>query len=151
MAQHLNQSSSEIPQAEQEKQYELSYYTLAHPSPKFIHQHIVDAFAAQHATVNSKPIYLAFALIGLYLHLEKGYSGREVQRAHMRLGNKRKQWPRFPFPEQRGEVTVFDVVAKPPGPERDQAIESWCKSVWEAWRPSHEQVRQLVELELKLG
>jgi hypothetical protein len=149
MAQNLNQSSSEIPQAEQEKQHELSYYTLSHPSPAFIHQHIVDAFAAQHATVNSTPIYLAFALIGLYLHLEKGYSGREVQHAHMLLANKRKQWPRFPFPEARGEITVFDVVAKPPGPERDQAIESWCASAWEAWRDCHEQVRQLVELELK--
>ena len=72
-----------------------------------------------------------------------------MQRAHMRLANRHKQWPRFPLPEQRGKVTVFDIVAKPPGPERDQAIESWCRSVWEAWPGSHEQVRQLVQLELK--
>lgn len=33
--------------SEQQAYYELSYYTLAHPDPNFIHQHIVDAFGAQ--------------------------------------------------------------------------------------------------------
>ena len=49
---------------------ELASYTLAHGDPAFIHQHVVDAFAAQHATDDSKPIGVAFALIGLYLHVE---------------------------------------------------------------------------------
>jgi len=43
---------------------ELAFYTLAHPDPAFIHQNVVDAFAAQHADESSKPIYIVFALIG---------------------------------------------------------------------------------------
>jgi len=43
---------------------ELAYYTLSHADPSFIHQHIVDAFAAQNADEHSKPISVAFALLG---------------------------------------------------------------------------------------
>ena len=46
---------------------ELQYYTLGHGDHTFIHQHAVDAWAAQHADHNTKPITLAFALVGLYL------------------------------------------------------------------------------------
>ncbi len=49
---------------EQEKYYELSYYTISHPSLSFIHQHIVDAYAAQHADEKTKPIELIPNLIG---------------------------------------------------------------------------------------
>jgi hypothetical protein len=66
----MNQSN-----LEQEKYYELSYYTLAHDDPRFIHQHIVDAFAAQTANQDTNPIKVAFALIGLYLYLERDYTG----------------------------------------------------------------------------
>jgi hypothetical protein len=123
---------------------ELAAYTLTHGDPAFIHQHVVDAFAAQHATEDSKPIGVAFALIGLYLHLERGSSGREVQQAHMRLGRRRRLWPIFELPATRGEITVHDVVAETPGPERDRAIEDWCASVWQAWSGSKERVVALL-------
>ena len=136
---------------EQDKFHELCFYTLAHGDAAFIHQHVVDAFAAQQAEPTAKPIKVAFALIGLYLHREQGYSGREVQLAHMRLAKHRKQWPAFTPPEQRGAVTVGDVLAVPPGRERDDAIERWCASVWEAWSESgvREQVRELLKDELR--
>jgi hypothetical protein len=47
---------------------ELCCYTLSHRDTSFIHQHVVDAFAAQTADERTKLIGLAFALIGLYLH-----------------------------------------------------------------------------------
>lgn len=50
---------------------ELAYYTFAHPDPPFIHQHLVDAFAAETADESTKPMKITFALIGLYLHVEK--------------------------------------------------------------------------------
>ena len=135
---------------EQDKFHELCFYTLAHGDPAFIHQHVVDAFGAQQAEPTAKPIEVAFALIGLYLHLEQGYSGRQVQSAHMRLVKRRKQWPAFRLPERRGEVTVTDVLAAAPGRERDEAIEGWCASVWEAWSKSgvRDQVRELLKDEL---
>src|SRR5690348_4591092 len=66
---------------DQEAYHELACYTLVHSDPAFIHQFIVDAYAAQHANAHSKPISVAFALAGLYLHLERGYSGRQVRTA----------------------------------------------------------------------
>jgi hypothetical protein len=128
---------------------ELCFYTLAHHDPSFIHQHAVDAYTAQHANETGKPIGLAFALIGLYLHVEKQYSGRQVQRAHMQLAKTRKPWPRFRIPEERGTVTVADVLAAPPGRERDDAIKRWCASVWAAWRDSHDQARALLQDQLR--
>ena len=55
---------------------EMAYYTLAHSSPSFLHQHVVDAHTAQHTDETTKPIAIVFALIGLYLFLEKDFSGR---------------------------------------------------------------------------
>ena len=132
-------------QLERDLYHNLSYYTLTHPQPGFIHQFIVDAFAAQRATTRTKPIRLAFALVGLYLHIEKGYTGRQVQQAHMRLARSKRTWPTFKLPEYRGDVTVSDVLAAQPGAERDAAIEKWCRSVWNAYRESHAQVAQLLE------
>ncbi len=56
--------------SDQEAYNELSYYTLSHPDPAFIHQNIVDAYTAQHAGQDTKPIAITFALIGLYLSVE---------------------------------------------------------------------------------
>jgi hypothetical protein len=58
---------------------ELCYYTLPHGDPAFIHQHVVDAFAAQTCSENDKPIKLTFALAGLFLYVEKQFTGRQVQ------------------------------------------------------------------------
>ena len=133
---------------EQEAYHELSYYTLAHTDPNFIHQHIVDAFAAQTADKDAKPIRIAFALIGLYLYVEKNYTGRQVQLTHMTLANRRKEWPKFALPEFRGEITVADVLREPPGEKRDAMICAWCDSVWQAYRECHQQIAALVQREL---
>src|SRR5213079_3799297 len=97
--------------------------------------------AAQHADEHTKPIGVAFALFGLCLHLEHGWTGRQVQRAHMRLGTPRRSWPRFPLPRTRAATTVREVMAHPPGAERDQAIDAWCAAVWADWSESHDAVR----------
>ena len=133
---------------EQNARNELTSWTLSLRDREFIHQHAVDAWAAQHAEENSSSIGIAFGLVGLYLHLEKGFTGREVQRAHMQLaqprgrGPGRKDWPRFPLPTERGRVTVCDVMAAPEH-ERAQALDRWCRSVWEAWEESHLAVAEL--------
>jgi len=109
---------------------ELYVYTMGRPG--FILQHVVDAYAVQTATSDSKPIGVVFGLIGLYLHLEKNFSGRAVQKVHMELGRKKREWPAIPLPEDRGSMMAADALAVPAGPERDQAIDDWCRSVWTA-------------------
>ena len=128
--------------------HELTYYTLAHPDPSFIHQYIVDAFTAQQADEKTKPVALSFALVGLYLHIEMNYSGREVQKAHMRMAKNKKTWPAFDVPAEKGTVTVFDVLRAEAGKKRDQAIADWSRSVWNAWKASHGKVAELVKSEL---
>jgi Family of unknown function (DUF5946) len=128
--------------------YELSYYTLAHSDPAFIHQHIVDAFTAQTASADTKPIAVAFALIGLCLYLEKNYTGKQVQLAHMALTRRKREWPKFDLPESRGEISVTDVLNEPAGPLRDAKIREWCASVWQAYSESHSIVLELVSRRL---
>ena len=122
---------------------QLAYYTLAHPDPTFIHQLVVDAFAAQNADETSKPITVVFALIGLYLHLEKGYTGKQVQRAHMQLAKRPNTWVKPAIPNERGAIQIQHVLNAAPGPPRDAMIERWCASVWECWQPSRPEIVDL--------
>jgi hypothetical protein len=135
---------------DQELYDELSFYTLSHGDASFLHQHVVDAFAAQQADERSKPIATVFALVGLYLCIEKGFTGRQVQKAHMLLAKRRRQWPRLEPPQERGAITVSDVLAAAPGQARDEMIRTWCISVWQAWQGMQSQIRELVRLELDI-
>jgi hypothetical protein len=114
----------------------LCCYTLGHGDAAFIHQHVVDAQMAQQADERTKPIGLTFALVGLYLHVEHGVSGRDVQRAHMTLAKQKQAWPAFTLPASRGSITPADVMQAPEGPERDRAIDEWCASVWREYAPT---------------
>jgi hypothetical protein len=137
--------------SDQDLYHELMYYTLAHPSPAFIHQNVVDAYAAQKADETTKNITIVFALIGLYLHVEKSFTGRQVQKAHMQLAKRRGQWFRPSVPRDRGAIVISDVIAAAPGPERDAQIRDWCASVWQAWREARNQVMELAKNELGIS
>jgi hypothetical protein len=123
---------------------EVYVYTMGRDGASFTLQHVVDAFAAQTASADSKPIGVIFALVGLYLHVEKQYSGRQVQRVHMQLGHQKRQWPAVLLPRDRGSMTAIDVLAAPEGTERDLAISSWCRSVWTAFRDSRQTIVDLL-------
>ena len=91
--------------------------------PQFILQYVVDAFAAQTAGAKSKPIGVVFALVGLYLHVEKQFSGDQVQNVHMLMGRRKRQWPIVSLPNDRGKITASDVLAVSEGSARDSAID----------------------------
>ena len=137
--------------ATQDLYNELAYYTLSHSDPAFIHQHVVDAYTAQSADEFTKPIAISFALVGLYLYVEKSFTGRQVQRMHMQLAKRRREWLKLTPLQEPGGISAADVLAQPPGPQRDQMIRDWCVSVWQAWRASHTEVRELVKTELDIG
>ena len=132
----------------QEQYNELAYYTLSHPDPAFIHQLVVDAFAAQQADKKTKPITIAFALAGLYLHNEKKYTGKAVQQAHMILAKKKKIWPTFELPKFRWTMTIEDILRAAPGTSRDKAINNWSAAAWTAWSESHTKVAEWLKTEL---
>jgi hypothetical protein len=124
---------------------ELYGYTLSRDRGEFIHQHAVDAYAAQHIGKDTKPIALAAALIGLFLFAERGYTGRKVQLEHMKLGNRMKTWPLLEAPRKYATLSAMDPLSVPPGPERDDNIRQWARAVWNMWREHHAQVERLYQ------
>jgi len=123
---------------------ELCAYTLTHGDAAFIHQHVVDAWAAQRAHAGSKPIGVFFALVGLYLHVERGFTGREVQLAHMALARRPEPWPVAVLPLASWPMTAVDVMAAPAGPDRDAKISAWAASVWAAYAGNRDAVEALL-------
>jgi Family of unknown function (DUF5946) len=131
--------------AEEDAAYhELSAYTIGLRDAAYVHQHVVDAYAVQTASSGERPIRVAQALVGLYLHVEHGLTGRQVQRVHKILGDRRPDWPDFALPPTRGSMTVRDVLAQPPGDRRDRAIETWVRSTWEACRDLRDDVERFL-------
>lgn len=129
-----------------EEQYnELSFYTLSHQDMSFIHQHIVDAQGAQTADEKTKPINITFSLVGLYLYLERDFTGRQIQQVHMKMAKNKRQWPKFALPIKRGDINVSYVLAISPGPERDKMIRKWCETVWDAFKDNRPTIINLVE------
>ncbi len=124
--------------------HEVCAYTLTRGDLTFIHQHVVDAWAAQRATAGSKPVGVFFAIAGLCLHVEHGFTGRQVQRAHMTLARRPEPWPVGELPPSRGAVTAADVMAAPEGAARDAMISAWARSVWEAYANHREQVEAVL-------
>jgi hypothetical protein len=124
---------------------ELASYTLELRDPEFIHQHIVDAYAVQHAGPGTKPIAIVFGLVGLYLYLEKNFTGRQVQRAHMQLARHRREWVAPSIPPQRATIGVADVLAAPPGPPRQAVIRDWCEAIWQDWHDARPQIVALAQ------
>jgi Family of unknown function (DUF5946) len=109
--------------------HDLCCYTLTHGHPAFLHQHVVDAFSAQDARDGDKPMRLTFALIGLYLHVERGFTGRQAQLAHVKLARKRRRWPELQVPNDRGSITAATVLGAEPGSQRDEMIDAWSRCV----------------------
>jgi hypothetical protein len=125
--------------------YNLTCWTRVQGDQKFIHQHAVDAYAAQHSGEKMRPITTWFALIGLFLALERGYSGRRVQQAHTKIGKRKREWPRLSPPKHPGDLTVMNVIsARDAG--RDEMLMRWAASVWKSWAQAHQQVKELTDL-----
>lgn len=123
--------------------YELTYYTLALGDPFFLHQVAVDAYAGQHAGPTVKPISTAFALAGLYLVFERGFTGRQVQRVHMEMGRHKREWPRFQRLNTAATMTVRDVLRAHDSQKTD-AIREWARSVWGTWKGEESRIAALL-------
>jgi hypothetical protein len=121
---------------------ELYVYTMGRRN--FILQHVVDAQQAQTATEDSKSMGVVFSLVGLYLHVERGWTGADVQKAPQKLARQKREWPTIQLQQQRGSFTAIEVMAAPAGAERDAAIERWCEIVWKAFSDSRDTIVRLV-------
>ena len=122
---------------------ELYAYTMGRKN--FILQHVVDAHKAQTAIAkNPSSIGVIFSLAGLYLHVEKGFTGTQVQNAHKVMGKVKRSWPDVIWPNERGDMTAATVLAIPVGQARDDGIDEWCRQVWSAFSANRGMVASLV-------
>lgn len=128
-----------------EAYYDLTCWTLVQQDAGFVHQHAVDAYAAQHVGERMRPITAVFALIGLYLAVERGYTGREVQLAHMKIARRRRDWPRLEPPEGRGDLTVMDILLAATDAEKEEALMRPTASVRQTREDRHRWVRETTE------
>jgi Family of unknown function (DUF5946) len=129
---------------------ELTYYTLGLQDKCFIHQYVVDAYSSQTADLNTKSISLIFALVGLYLHIEKNKTGKEVQEFHTLMSKNKIKWPKLILPSNRGEISIEMVLKKNAGEERNQMINKWCVSIWNAYYENHSKIKEISEYYQKL-
>ncbi len=126
-------------------------YTVAKQDREFIHQYAVDTYAAQHAGGTTRNITVFFGLIGLYLAIERGFSGIQVQQAHMKIARIQKEWPQLVPPERPASITVLDVLQAPEGEDRDAMIRQWMAAVWENWKNRQGWVREVTDALLERG
>ncbi len=109
------------------------------------HQMTVDAYTAQHVGPMSPRIGPAFALIGLYLALERGLDGLQVRDAHGFLARTKHDWPAFEAPAHSWPMTVFDIAIADGPMDHAEAVRRWGASVWDAWTSEHARVRALAD------
>lgn len=77
---------------------------------------------------------------------ERGYSGRQVQLAHMRLARSKREWPRLVAPEPMGSINVNTVLRQPPGDSRDQMIRAWAREVWQSWSSQQHKLHEMLAM-----
>ncbi|HEX6988302.1 MAG TPA: DUF5946 family protein [Bacillota bacterium] len=71
------------------------------------------------------------------------YTGAQVQKAHMRMAARRREWPRFDLPARPAAATVLDVMKVPAVEQRDLMVRRWAAAVWASWQHGHAEVRSL--------
>lgn len=89
------------------------------------HQTCVDAYRGQHVGPEAPQIAVAFALNGLYLVLERGFTGYEARKAHGYLASTVESWPRFTPPRSAGETTVLDIALASTPVEHARLVQGW--------------------------
>ena len=114
------------------------------------HQTCVDAYLLQHVDVSTKPITLCFALNGLYLVLERGWTGLAAREAHQRLAETvpRGDWPSHEQPRDVGTMTVLHPAMASTPTEQAEAVERWGAIVWQAWAHTHQVTRDMTDRQL---
>jgi hypothetical protein len=108
------------------------------------HQLLVDTYAAQHAGDRSPAIATAFALIGLCLTLDHGWSGIDVRDIHQQLASRYRDWPSFSRPPGQVDTTIQDLALAGSPADYAAILQRWAGAVWAWWREEHRRVEALL-------
>lgn len=114
------------------------------------HRLTVDAYAVQHPgkreprTVQS----IGAHLTGLYLVLERGFDGPAATALKNDLLATEPSFPWLNPPGPGSALTVRDVLATKDDIQHCDAVETWARSVWDAWELHHDAVAGWVDAAL---
>lgn len=129
---------------------EVAGFQVDHPVMLRFHQLSADAYAAQHAGGATPLIRVGYALAGLWLSIEHGFSGEDVRAIHRRMGRPTAAWPSFASPVAPQDwLTIVDVAEAGVRARSEaghaRAVSAWADSVWEIWNRASPGVDDAVE------
>jgi hypothetical protein len=118
-----------------------------------LHRLTVDAYAAQHpGTEERRTIQSVWVhLLGLHLILEQGFGNDLAIKAMGALSNRSGALVWLAPPSTLGPITLTNVVDAHGASEHEDAVRSWARSVWEAWKPHHETIQTISSEMLAAG
>ena len=97
---------------------------------------VIDAYAVQH---HGKPERRAIQsvnahLVALYLQLEIGYTGAQVNVPLQRVLKLANEFEWLEPPTPNGTLTIADVLTAVTPQEQANAIENYARDIWRAWQ-----------------
>ncbi|TAH48627.1 MAG: hypothetical protein EYC68_20175 [Chloroflexota bacterium] len=97
---------------------------------------VIDAYAVQHhGKTERRAIQSVNAhLVALYLQLEKGYKGEQVNVALQRVLKFADEFVWLEPPTPNGTLTIADVLRAETSEEQANAIENYARDIWRAWK-----------------
>jgi hypothetical protein len=107
------------------------------------HHLTVDAYAAQHPgkPSNQSIKSVAIHLISLHLMLDHHYEAKQVTKVMSRAAQDSQKFIWLEPPASPGELTILDVYRAKNLKEHTDLVQIWAHSVWQAWQPHHQQIR----------
>lgn len=108
-----------------------------------VHHRTVDAYSVQHPGSPTKHNIKSVVvhLIGLYAGLERQLPRQQVAKL-MDGATKQIEFDWLNPPENRGDITVADVLKAQSAEEHRQLVPRWAREAWMAWSDHHQQVEQ---------
>jgi Family of unknown function (DUF5946) len=113
------------------------------PDYRAVHQVLVDAYAAQHAGGSSRREVqsVSLCLMTLCLFVEDGVDPAQGPALHKEMVAHRPDFTWLAPPDQRGLMTVADVLSARDADEHRRLVREWGREVWRAWAPHHPTIR----------
>lgn len=103
----------------------------------------LDAYQAQHSPRGARRT-LVFSLVGLHLAMEKGRTGRQVQKVHQELARTRHPLPTLEPVDACDAGTAADGLARIPCDGIFTAAQDWAGHVWSAYAASHPEIERWI-------
>ncbi len=126
----------------------LTSFIAEHPEELAVWQQTaVDAFTLQHLRDSMPAIKQAFALNGLFMVFELGFTGLQARAAHGHLAETVRTWPTYERRDDVGDMTASDVSISSVDHCADD-MASWGRTVWDAWGDVHDEVADATDRQL---